>query len=105
MVKKAFREPFELSLTQESAETIGLQAVAWLASNDELCPIFMGATGASEGDFRQGLEDPAFQGSVLDFLLMDDGWVMAFCDSAGLGYDQPMQARAVLPGGGTVHWT
>ncbi|MCC1492177.1 DUF3572 domain-containing protein [Cognatishimia sp. F0-27] len=92
-------------LSQESAETIGLQAVAWLASNDELLPVFMGATGASEDDFRANLQDPVFQGSVLDFLLMDDKWIVAFCDETGLAPDQPMAARALLPGGGQVHWT
>jgi hypothetical protein len=37
---------------------------------------------------------------VLDFLLMDDAWVVAFCDAAGLPYEAPMRARAALPGGG-----
>ena len=94
-----------MSLSQNSAEMVGLQAVAWLASQDEILPVFLGATGASENDFRSGLEDPEFQGSVLDFILMDDRWVQQFCESAGLAYDQPMQARAALPGGGQVHWT
>lgn len=84
---------------------IGLQAVAWLASNDALLSVFLGATGASEQDFRDGLQDPAFQGGVLDFILMDDAWVQQFCESAELAYDMPMQARAMLPGGGQVHWT
>ena len=105
MVKKLFPDLIELSLTQDSAETIGLTAVAWLASNDDLLPVFLGATGASEADFRANLEDPEFQGSILDFLLMDDKWVIAFCDENGLPYDAPMQARAALPGGGQVHWT
>ncbi len=87
------------------AETIGLQAVAWLAAQDELLPVFLGATGASEADFRVGLEDPDFQGSVLDFILMDDAWVSAFCAAQGLGPEVPMQARQALPGGGQVHWT
>ncbi len=84
---------------------IGLKAVAWLASNDELLPVFMGSTGATEDNFRAGLEDPDFQGSVLDFLMMDDAWVVAFCDENGLAYDQLMMARHALPGGGQVHWT
>lgn len=92
-------------MSRESAETAGLQAVAWLAGNEELLPVFLGATGASEADFRAGLEDPAFQGSVLDFILMDDAWITGFCDAAGLAYDVPMQARAALPGGEAVHWT
>lgn len=84
---------------------IGLKAVAWLASNEELLPIFMGSTGATEDNFRVGLEDPDFQGSVLDFLMMDDAWVVSFCDANALRYDQLMQARQALPGGGQVHWT
>lgn len=94
-----------MSFSQESAETIALQALAWLAGNEELLPVFMGATGVSESDLRDGLLDPVFQASVLDFLLMDDAWVMAFCDDAGLGYDSLAQARMALPGGGEVHWT
>ena len=94
-----------MSVSRDSAETLGLQAVAWLASNDELLPVFLGATGASESDFRSGLEDPGFQGAVLDFILMDDAWIRQFCDAQGLAYDLPARARAALPGGGEVHWT
>lgn len=94
-----------MDLSREAAETVGLQAVAWLAGNDELLPVFLGATGASQEDFREGLQDPVFQGSVLDFLLMDDAWVMAFCEAEGLRSQDPMAARMALPGGETVHWT
>jgi hypothetical protein len=92
-------------LSRDSAELIGLQAVAWLASNDELRPVFLGATGASESDFRAGLEDPEFQGAVLDFILMDDAWVAGFCEGLGLDLDTPRMARGMLPGGGEVNWT
>jgi hypothetical protein len=54
---------------------------------------------------RAGAGDPAFLGSVLDFLMMDDAWVVAFCDAAGIAYTVPMQARAALPGGAVTHWT
>ena len=81
-------------LSRDSAELIGLQAVAWLASNDELRPVFLGATGASESDFRAGLEDPEFQGAVLDFILMDDAWVAGFCEGLGLDLSQ-MQPQGV----------
>ncbi|KUF12169.1 DUF3572 domain-containing protein [Pseudoponticoccus marisrubri] len=94
-----------MALSRDKAETVGLQAVAWLAANDELLQVFTGSTGASEADFRSGLEDPGFQGSVLDFILMDDAWVQEFCLSAGLSPETPAQARAALPGGEQVHWT
>ena len=94
-----------MSVSRETAETIGVQAMGWLASNDDLLPVFLGSTGASEADFRAGLADPAFHGSVLEFLLMDDQWVVSFCDAIGLKYDLLAQARAMLPGGEQVHWT
>lgn len=92
-------------MQQDHAETIALEALGWLAGNDELLPVFLGATGASETDLRTGASDPAFLGSVLDFLTMDDAWVIAFCDSAGFDYSLPLQARQALPGGAQMHWT
>ena len=90
---------------QESAEVLGLRALSWLVQQDELLPVFLGSTGASESDLKDRAGDPEFLGAVLDFLLMDDAWVMAFCDSAGLPYDRLVPARMALPGGGDVHWT
>jgi hypothetical protein len=92
-------------MQREAAETVGMQALAWLVGNDELLPLFLGSTGASLDDLRTGADDSAFLASVLDFLTMDDTWVMAFCDAAGIPYEAPMRARAMLPGGGQVHWT
>ena len=92
-------------MQQEAAELIAVTALGWLAGNDDLMPVFLGATGSSADDLRQQSSDPAFLISVLDFLAMDDAWIMAFCDDHGLNYDVPMQARQALPGGAQVHWT
>lgn len=87
------------------AEQVAIQALGWLAANDDLMPVFLGATGSSADDLRAQAGDPAFLIAVLDFLCMDDAWVVAFCDAHGLAYDTPMRARQALPGGGEVHWT
>lgn len=92
-------------MSQESAELVGLQALEWLVGHEELMPVFLGSTGASASDVRENAGDPAFLGAVLDFIMMDDDWVRAMCDHAGLPYDRLMVARAALPGGGQVHWT
>lgn len=92
-------------MKQEMAEGVALKALAWLANNDELMPIFLGATGSSAETLRDGASDPSFLVSVMDFLLMDDAWIVAFCDAQGVSYDTPMRARHALPGGGEVHWT
>ncbi|SEK55456.1 DUF3572 domain-containing protein [Roseovarius nanhaiticus] len=94
-----------MNYTRESAETVALKCLGWLISNDELMPVFMGATGAGEDDLRRGAADPEFLGAVLDFLTMNDEWVVDFCRDAGLPNDAPLQARAMLPGGQVEHWT
>lgn len=94
-----------MSYTQDSAETLALQALGWLAANDDLLPVFLGSTGASESDLRDRAGDPVFLGAVLDFVMMDDAWVVAFCDHIGLAYANMMYARAALPGGEQVNWT
>ncbi|MDG1336828.1 MAG: DUF3572 domain-containing protein [Tateyamaria sp.] len=92
-------------MLRESAEVIGLKALGWLAANEELLPVFLGSTGASEADVRAGISDPDFLGALLDFIMMDDAWITSFCDAEGLAYDQPMMARMALPGGEQMHWT
>ena len=94
-----------MSFSQDAAETLALKALAWLVGNEDLFPVFMGATGADRDAVREQAGDPAFLASVLDFLLMDDAWIIAFCDNQAIAYEDPMQARAALPGGAQVHWT
>lgn len=92
-------------LSQRSAETLALEALTWLVGNDEVLPVFLGSTGVSEADVRQSANDPEFLGSVLDFILMDDSWVIAFCTQCNRDFSDPMRARAALPGGAQVNWT
>ena len=89
----------------EQAERTAIEALGWLANNDDLMPVFLGATGMNAEDIRAQANEPTFQISVLDFLCNDDAWVIAFCHSQGLSYEKPMQARQALSGGAQVHWT
>lgn len=94
-----------MNYTVSQAEIVALQALSWLASEEDLLPVFLGTTGASIEDLRERAADADFLGSVLDFLMNDDAWVMRFCDSVNLSYETPMHARAALPGGGQRYWT
>jgi hypothetical protein len=105
MVKKTFPTGRNLIMKREIAETVALRALGWIAGDAELLGVFLGSSGAAPDDLKAAATDPDFLGSVLDFLLMDDAWIVAFCDHAGLGYETPMQARMSLPGGDRVHWT
>ncbi len=94
-----------MTMSRDAAEELGLKCLGWLVAEEELLPVFLGATGASEADLRARASDPDFLGSVLDFLLMDDAWVMRFCEATGTAPEHPMIARQMLPGGDVTHWT
>ncbi|MEM8591818.1 MAG: DUF3572 domain-containing protein [Pseudomonadota bacterium] len=92
-------------MLKERAETMALTALGWLAGHDDLMPVFLGSTGASLDDLRARASEPEFLGSVLDFILMDDAWVVELCDAQGWEYTDLAAARAALPGGEQVNWT
>jgi hypothetical protein len=92
-------------MTSEAAQILALQALGWIAADDEVFPLFLTATGASLGDLRVRAEDVDFQGAVLDFLLQDDARVVAFCDEHSHPYTAPLSARMALPGGAETFWT
>ncbi len=94
-----------MPISANSAETLALNVLGWLVGNDELLPVFLGATGASEQDLRDRAGEAEFLWSVLDFLLLDDSWVIAFCDANSVPYEEPGQARAALSGISDMHWT
>jgi hypothetical protein len=94
-----------MAYTREAAEVLALGVLGWLLSNDDLLPVFQGATGATEEDIRAGASRAEFLGSVLDFVMQDDAWVIAACDARGVSYGSLAQAREALPGGEQVNWT
>ncbi|MFT4717126.1 MAG: hypothetical protein ACI861_000374 [Paracoccaceae bacterium] len=92
-------------MQKEQAETVGIQALGWLAGQDDLLEMFLGASGANVNDLKLMAQNPEFLGSVLDFILMADEHVAGFCDATGLPYELPMKARQFLPGGEAFNWT
>lgn len=92
-------------MSPEAAQVIALQALGWIAGHEALGPLFLGSSGTSVDELRTRATDPAFQASVLEFLTMDDAWVVPFCDAHGLKYEDPLTARYALPGAEQVHWT
>lgn len=94
-------------MTEAEAEILAAEVLSWILSDRDLAGTFLGSTGIAAGDLAQALAegDPAVLGAILDFLLMDDAWVIGFCESADQPYDAPARARAALPGGASYHWT
>ena len=92
-------------MTLEEAETYALKAANWLLSNQELLDLFMGSTGVSENTIKSDIQNTVFLVAVLDFLLLDDKWVMEACDAMKLQPELMQTARLFLPGGDQVNWT
>jgi hypothetical protein len=92
-------------MKQDLAETRALGILGWLLAQDELVPIFLGATGVTEADLRDRAADPVFLASVVDFLMLDDAWVIACAEAHGWPPQDILEIRAGLPGGDLPNWT
>lgn len=92
-------------MTSDDAEIYALKAANWLLSNQELLDLFMGSTGVSETTIKSDIQKTVFLVAVLDFLLLDDKWVMEACDAMKLQPELMQTARLFLPGGDQVNWT
>ena len=92
-------------MTPEAAETYALKVLGWLVGEAEILPIFMGSSGSSAVDIKARAQDADFLLAVLDFVMLDDAWVLACCQACALVPDEMQIARQMLPGGSTVNWT
>lgn len=92
-------------MKSDQAEFVAIQALGHIAADDELLSAFFDITGLSPSDMRSRGGDPEILGGVLDFILMDEARLLAFCEANGLKPEIPGRARRLLPGGEEVHWT
>ncbi len=87
----------------ETALTIALKALAYIAGDSRALDRFLAQTGFDDAALRAQAEDPAFLGGVLDFVLGEEPLLVDFCADAGLDPELPARARAALPGA-TPDW-
>lgn len=92
-------------MTQDEAQIVGLQALAWIAAQEEVMDLFLGASGATADEIKATAGEPATASAVLDFLAQRDEWVTEFATAQALRPDRVMMARAMLAGPGEMHWT
>lgn len=85
-------------MKQEQAETVALQALAYIAADEDRMDRFVALSGLGPDDLKSRIADPAFLGGVLDHLLGHEPDLMAFADEADVPPDQVQRARAALPG-------
>ena len=92
-------------MDKEIAETRALEVLTWVLSEDDLIRVFMGTTGASQNDLRSNTLNHEFHISILDFVLMDDSWVLSCSKFLSIDPSQIFAIRSSLDGGREVSWT
>lgn len=86
-------------MKQEEAETLALQALAFLAKSTDLFNRFIETSGISPQELKAHLRDAEILAGVLDTILGDDSVLLSFCNAVGISPDTLIKARDTLPGG------
>jgi hypothetical protein len=85
--------------SREAAETLAVQALAFIAEEPDRLGAFLATSGIGPEAIRDAAREPGFLAGVLDHMLGDESLLLAFADSAGLDPAGIARARRALPGG------
>lgn len=85
-------------MDRNRAESIALQAIGFVAEDSDRLGRFLALTGIGPHQLRDQLEDPAFLGGVLDYLLNHEPDLLSFAEWAGIEPSEVGTARSSLPG-------
>ncbi len=83
----------------EQAELLAIKALSFIAEDEDRISRFLELSGVGANDIRARMNDPVFQGGVLDYLLQYEPDLIDFAEWAGIDPGLPMKLRHALPGG------
>jgi hypothetical protein len=83
-------------IDRDDAETIALQALAYLADDPQRLARFLALTGTDAGQLRTQAGAPDFQVAVLDYILGDESLLLTFCQESGIDPAVVAPAHALL---------
>ncbi len=86
-------------MKSEQAEIIAIQAITFIGAHEQALNALMAQSGMGLDDLKANMTDPSFLAGVLDFLLADEGALLAFSDEIDVSPETIIQARRALPGG------
>lgn len=81
----------------EAAETIAIQALGYIASDQTLLDRFVGVTGIEPQHMRRAAGEPGFLAGVLQFMLAHEPTLLAFSEATGVPPASVAAARQALP--------
>jgi hypothetical protein len=85
-------------MNTEMAEIVALQALGWLAGNEDGLKRFLSLSGMDAGSLRTSAGTADMNVAVLDFLLGHEDLLMQFCESAAISPRDMHLARHRLGG-------
>jgi hypothetical protein len=83
---------------RETAETLAIEALSWLAGDEEALSQFITLSGIGPDDLRSAAGDPGFLAALLDFVTSEDSRILAFAAHAGVKPERVVAARRILNG-------
>jgi hypothetical protein len=86
------------STSVDSARSLAVGALAFIAADSDRLNRFLSLTGLGPDNLRTAAADPAFLGSVLDYLVADEALLVEFAADAGLKPEAVARAHAALGG-------
>jgi Protein of unknown function (DUF3572) len=86
------------SSNPDSARSVAVSALAFIGADSDRLSRFLNLTGLGPENLRTAAADPAFLGSVLDYLVGDEELLVAFAADAGLKPEAVARAHEVLCG-------
>ena len=87
-----------MKLARDRAEVLALQALAFIASDEDLLPRFLALTGMDVDGLRTAAGETGTLIAVTDFIMFDDTLVGRFAEFASLEPDVAGQSRFALAG-------
>ena len=84
------------SASVDSARSLAVSALTFIAVDPDRLSRFLGITGLGPDNLRTAATDPAFLGSVLDYLVADEKLLVEFAADAGFKPEAVARAQAAL---------
>lgn len=89
-----------LKYRQEAAESLAIQALSYLAEDDERLGRFLALSGLDPSGIRSAAGQPGFLAGVLDHIVSDERMLVAFAQQSGLAPEEIAKAHSALSSGG-----
>lgn len=83
-------------MNRDAAETIALQAIAHIISDEQLQNVFLNLSGLDEASLRARIQELDVHCAALDFLMQSDEWLLNFAESLDLNPETIARARHIL---------